>query len=210
MDGKVVGAPPAISAARAGPPHGRMAQDAPYWQLYSWWRLWRCHTGYPGSSQGARPRRRAPCLRVNLAGEINLSWTACYDGYECARLDVPMDWLDPTDEERVVLAVIRLSAVRRDDYRGAVFFNPGGPGGSGILSMRDHGKQLQTVVGDNHDIITFDPRGVGRSVPRIQCWEDYQRQHFWELQDVNNVNSYPGAAYDEFARAMAYSGICEA
>lgn len=36
-----------------------------------------------------------------------------------------MDWLDPTDDLRVVLAVIRLAATERENYRGPVFFNPG-------------------------------------------------------------------------------------
>lgn len=36
-----------------------------------------------------------------------------------------MDWLDPTDDLRVVLAVIRLRATDRDNYGGPVFFNPG-------------------------------------------------------------------------------------
>lgn len=36
-----------------------------------------------------------------------------------------MDWLDPTDGLRVVLAVIRLPAADRKNYGGPIFFNPG-------------------------------------------------------------------------------------
>lgn len=36
-----------------------------------------------------------------------------------------MDWQDPTDEERVVLAISRLRATNMTDYRGPVIFNPG-------------------------------------------------------------------------------------
>jgi hypothetical protein len=36
-----------------------------------------------------------------------------------------MDWLDPTDNQRVVLAVIRLPATDHNNYGGPVFFNPG-------------------------------------------------------------------------------------
>ncbi|KAI1343268.1 hypothetical protein F5Y15DRAFT_369532 [Xylariaceae sp. FL0016] len=140
----------------------------------------------------------------------SLQWRRCYDGrYDCARLDVPMDWLDPTDDERVVLAVVRLGATELDDYRGPVFFNPGGPGGSGIYALEDHGAHLQTIVGRNHDIVTFDPRGIGASVPRVDCWGSPEKSRLWALQDVGVVDSHPGIIYDAFARATAFSRACE-
>lgn len=43
-----------------------------------------------------------------------------------------MDWLDPSDDSRVVLAVIRLRATNMTDYRGPVFFNPGVSESSGV------------------------------------------------------------------------------
>ncbi|KAL8372187.1 hypothetical protein RB595_001810 [Gaeumannomyces hyphopodioides] len=141
----------------------------------------------------------------------SLTWHRCYDdGYDCARLDVPMDWLDPSDGDRVVLAVMRLRATNMTDYRGPTFFNPGGPGGSGIWSMLDHGKHIQTIVGANHDIVTFDPRGVGASVPRIECWRSRQERTFWGLAEVGVSDSHPGVLYDEYARAAAVSSRCEA
>ena len=141
----------------------------------------------------------------------NIEWHACYeDRYECARLDVPMDWLDPTEEERVVLAVLRLRAKnpKGDDYRGPLIFNPGGPGGSGIWALRDHGLALQTVVGDNYDIVSFDPRGIGASVPRIECWGSAQDRMLWSMQDAGVVDAHPGVLYDAFARATAFSQNC--
>ena len=97
---------------------------------------------------------------LQIPSTRNITWHSCYSGkYDCARLDVPMDWLDPSDDLRVVLAVVRLRATDQANYRGPIFFNPGGPGGSGIYSMLDHGELLQSVVGTSYDIITFDPRG---------------------------------------------------
>ncbi|KAF3764181.1 alpha/beta-hydrolase [Cryphonectria parasitica EP155] len=139
-----------------------------------------------------------------------LEWHACFDsGYDCARLDLPRDWLEPNDEDRVVLAIARLRANDTNDYRGPVFFNPGGPGGSGIWALRDHGKQLQTIVGTNHDIITFDPRGVGASVPRIECWDTVEKRHDWALQETPVIDSHDGVLYDVWARASAFSMACE-
>lgn len=120
-----------------------------------------------------------------------------------------MDWLDPSDDLRVVLAVIRLRATDTDNYRGPIFFNPGGPGGSGIYSLLDHGNLLQNVVGTSYDIITFDPRGIGATTPRIDCWSSAQNYHFWNLQDVGVVDAHPDTLYESYTRMAAYSQMCE-
>ncbi|KAI1398387.1 alpha/beta-hydrolase [Hypoxylon fuscum] len=141
-----------------------------------------------------------------------LQWHRCYnDTYDCARLDVPMDWLDPSDDahERVALAVIRLGATETDDYKGPIFFNPGGPGGSGVFALTNRGALLQTIAGKNHDIISFDPRGISASVPRIDCWGSPEKSRLWDLQDVGVVDAHPGLIYDAFARATALSQNCE-
>ncbi|KAI1260403.1 hypothetical protein F5Y18DRAFT_256863 [Xylariaceae sp. FL1019] len=146
----------------------------------------------------------------NIDPSRDLDWHSCYDGaFDCARLDLPLDWLDPTEEERVVLPIIRLRATETDDYRGPVFFNPGGPGGSGVFALKDRGVHLQTIIGRNHDLISFDPRGVGAATPRAECWSHREQSQLWELQDVGIVNAHPGIIYDVFARAVAFSRQCE-
>lgn len=36
-----------------------------------------------------------------------------------------MDWVDPSDDQRVVLAITRIPAVNKTDYLGPVILNPG-------------------------------------------------------------------------------------
>lgn len=149
-------------------------------------------------------------LWASIPPSRTLEWHSCFDAqYDCARLDVPLDWLDPTEDDRVILAIARLRATDKKNYKGPVFFNPGGPGGSGIWALKDHGKQLQTVIGNNYDIITFDPRGIGASVPRIDCWGSGQRRHNWAMQETPVLDSHQGVYYDAWARAAAYSLACE-
>ncbi|KAI2463887.1 alpha/beta-hydrolase [Annulohypoxylon bovei var. microspora] len=141
-----------------------------------------------------------------------LRWHRCYDDtYDCARLDVPMDWLDPSDDPsgRVILAITRLRATELDGYQGNIIFNPGGPGGSGVYALTDRGALLQTIAGRNHDIISFDPRGIGASIPRIDCWGSEEKSRLWALQDVGVVGAHPGVIFDSFARATAFSQVCE-
>jgi pimeloyl-ACP methyl ester carboxylesterase len=51
-----------------------------------------------------------------------------------------------------------------------LLINPGGPGGSGVQLVLLAGQALQSVVGTDHDIIGFDPRGIGASIPNLDCF----------------------------------------
>ncbi|KAF5027239.1 hypothetical protein F66182_655 [Fusarium sp. NRRL 66182] len=152
--------------------------------------------GKPWSWGGVKPSRE-------------LQWEPCYDNFECARLDVPMDWLEPSDDKRVVLGVIKLAAKTKDNPVPPLFINPGGPGGSGVSLLKKTGALTQAIVGDNHDIISFDPRGVGVSTPRVECWGSSQKRMIWTLQETPVADEYPGLIYDAYARASAYSSTCE-
>jgi pimeloyl-ACP methyl ester carboxylesterase len=136
-------------------------------------------------------------------------WHSCFDNFQCARLLLPLDWTDTSKPDRIALAIIKIPATDLSDYRGAVWTNPGGPGGSGVYSMRRNGHNLQKIVGQNHDIISFDPRGIGASTPRLECWGSKQNAKVWKLQNVGLIDSHPGILYDAYARAYALSGACE-
>jgi hypothetical protein len=80
---------------------------------------------------------------VDIKPSRDLVWHDCFAGFKCARLDVPLDWLAHSDEARVVPAIIKLLATDLKYYKGPVFINPGGPGGSGIWSLKRSGKAFQ-------------------------------------------------------------------
>ncbi|VBB71908.1 Putative protein of unknown function [Podospora comata] len=180
------------------------------------WPFWKSNT----NGSDGKPTEPPPTFRwADITPSPTLTWHQCYSpDHDCARLDVPMDWQSPSDSARVVLAIIRLRAVatsaskNKTDYRGPVFFNPGGPGGSGIWSMLDHGRELQAILGkEQYDLVSFDPRGVGNSVPRIECWSQQQDRGVWDLQNsvLGTVDAHPGVVYDAYARAQAFSQVCE-
>ncbi len=97
-------------------------------------------------------------------------WAAITDGdtaMECAMVPVPLDYADPGGRQ-IGIAVSRLKATAPAKRRGALLVNPGGPGGSTItfpLNVADSGL---AELGTDHDLIGFDPRGVGYS-DRIVC-----------------------------------------
>jgi hypothetical protein len=63
---------------------------------------------------------------------------------------VPLDWLDPSPSRLVTIAIIRYNATDKTNYKGPIFINPGGPGGSGIWFIKHLAPYYQSVVGSNH------------------------------------------------------------
>ncbi|KAM0256962.1 hypothetical protein ACHAQJ_004663 [Trichoderma viride] len=107
----------------------------------------------------------------------DLEYHDCHGQFKCARLRVPLDWLNETDTRVATIAMIKLPAVVPDDdptFGGAIFTNPGGPGGSGVDFLLQMGRYLQHTAdkpGRRHyEIISFDPRGVGNSLPASDCF----------------------------------------
>jgi pimeloyl-ACP methyl ester carboxylesterase len=69
------------------------------------------------------------------------------------------------------LAVARHRSTGDDSQRlGSLFLNPGGPGGSGLDALPMAWSWLPPEVQDRYDLVTWDPRGVGRTTPApIAC-----------------------------------------
>ncbi|EEB97476.1 hypothetical protein MPER_03199 [Moniliophthora perniciosa FA553] len=89
-----------------------------------------------------------------------LAWIDCYEGFECGRLQVPLNYSNP-EGPSAAIALIRIRAnvsIDSAEYLGPILFNPGGPGGSGVDLIRDRGKFLGTVVGPRFDIVGLTPR----------------------------------------------------
>jgi len=102
-----------------------------------------------------------------------LHWTACYEKFQCARLEVPMDYSKPHEEKAAVALVRYPSKYQQDNprWRGPILYNPGGPGGSGTELILALGELLSIIVGDEYDHVGFDPRGVGETTPSFSAFD---------------------------------------
>ncbi|MDQ1124904.1 alpha/beta hydrolase [Microbacterium trichothecenolyticum] len=98
-----------------------------------------------------------------------LTWEPCGAGFDCTSVTAPRDYADPSAGD-LRLAVIRHRATSGAPL-GSLLTNPGGPGVSGVDTVRD---SLSLVADDkltsSYDIIGFDPRGVGQSSP-VTCFD---------------------------------------
>ncbi|KJK34696.1 peptidase [Streptomyces variegatus] len=125
-----------------------------------------------------------------------LSWTACPapdeaqgggaspsplpdDGeWQCATMKVPLDWGDPKGDT-IGLELIRVETTGEENERiGSLIFNFGGPGGSGVTSLPAFADGYETLR-TRYDLVSFDPRGVGRSDPVI-CENDQQLDAYFQ------------------------------
>ncbi|KIJ43913.1 hypothetical protein M422DRAFT_252838 [Sphaerobolus stellatus SS14] len=132
-----------------------------------------------------------------------LEWHPCAENRECARFEVPMYYTDSSGEKFAV-ALIRVKAKVSPDskaYRGPILFNPGGPGGSGVILIDAIGENMQRLLGEEYDIIGFDPRGIGRTTPRISLFNDDFERAFWEHDALNVVSASSDSLAREYARS---------
>jgi pimeloyl-ACP methyl ester carboxylesterase len=139
----------------------------------------------------------AGCDRGGQVGR-ELAWNDCDDGFECAKLRVPLDYGKPGGEQ-LEIAVIRLPA--GGDRIGSLVMNPGGPGGSGVGYARAARLVLSEKVRRRFDIVGFDPRGVGESAP-VECLNDERLDAFLAL-DTTPDSPREQAALEAGARGFA-------
>ncbi|CAI6092942.1 unnamed protein product, partial [Clonostachys chloroleuca] len=131
---------------------------------------------------------------------------------ECAKLPVPLDYQDKCGE-KIDLALIRIRATAQPS-KGSVLLNPGGPGLSGIQFVTTAGKLYQEVLGGEYDLVSWDPRGTGRTIP-FKCQKSKNTK---SRRGINNPlphdilpqqdlwGEVKGGTWDDFGN---FAGDCE-
>ncbi|KAI0743109.1 TAP-like protein-domain-containing protein [Daedaleopsis nitida] len=112
-----------------------------------------------------------------MGNTMSVQWGSCEPfGYpnttlSCGLFEVPLDYHDRSAGHGRI-SVIKANAT--GDRQGTFFFNPGGPGGSGLASLveGDFYATLLDFTGGNYDVVSWDPRGVGTfSIPgEVYCF----------------------------------------
>src|SRR5487761_1284918 len=88
---------------------------------------------------------------------------------DCTMLNVPLNYSQPNGRH-ISLALDMIPATAPvSQQQGILLVNPGGPGGSGLSLPAELADGLSPSVARDYDIIGFDPRGVGSSVPELSC-----------------------------------------
>ncbi|WQF84476.1 Putative peptidase S33 tripeptidyl aminopeptidase-like, alpha/Beta hydrolase [Colletotrichum destructivum] len=152
---------------------------------------------------------------TTITPSTKLEYHPCYKEFQCARLKVPLDWLDETNEHTVALAITKLPAKVPDDdpaFGGTIFTNPGGPGGSGVGLMLREGHILQDTAdaAKKYEILSWDPRGIQFTSPRADCYEDLLARDTDSIQRlaIGPLDSSPDALRRHWARTHGYGKLC--
>ncbi|KAK6956235.1 hypothetical protein Daesc_001508 [Daldinia eschscholtzii] len=148
----------------------------------------------------------------------SLQYTKCYGNLKCAKLGVPMDWLDDSAQNTtdVSIAVVALPAtVPEDDpsFGGTIIINPGGPGGSGVDFLLEIGELIQGIADGNkhYEVLSFDPRGVGYSEPKADCYNDELARDVTslELRGMGPLSGGESVVRRQASLLSAYGKLCE-
>ena len=124
--------------------------------------------GLPSST--AAPTTPAPTTTVVGAPAPAVSWQACGEGLECGTMKVLLDQADAS-KGTIDLYVERRKALEPDQRIGTLLVNPGGPGVAGTQLVEQASFYFSQALRDRFDIVSWDPRGTGRSIP-LDCADD--------------------------------------
>lgn len=124
--------------------------------------------------------------------------------WSCATMLAPLDWGRPKGDT-IGIALIRAKADGpAKDRIGSLVFNFGGPGGSGVTTLPAFGEDY-AALRTRYDLVSFDPRGVGRSAP-VLCESDSQLDAFFQ-QDATPENT--AEQKQLIARTVKFNDACE-
>jgi pimeloyl-ACP methyl ester carboxylesterase len=164
----------------------------------------------------ASPATTAPASSVpGAAGPIiptasTLRWHACSGELallrvpDCTMLSVPLNYADPGGRH-ITLALDMIPATAPPSrQQGILLVNPGGPGHSGLTLAVAVAQGLARGVAADYDIVGFDPRGVGSSVPALSC-----DPGFFSGARPAYIPANPTAEQVQISLARLYADDCE-
>jgi pimeloyl-ACP methyl ester carboxylesterase len=143
----------------------------------------------------------------NTFSTTPIAWEACEQapvaGLECAVYEVPLDYRDPSGE-RIELALRRMPASGPNSI-GTLFFNPGGPGGTGTGQFVEWLEQFPAPVREQFDLVSWDPRGIGESTS-VQCFSSPEA----EAAALGNLGAFPVSFAEQEAFVAGWRAFAEA
>ncbi|MGV9700936.1 alpha/beta hydrolase [Streptomyces sp. NPDC003483] len=124
--------------------------------------------------------------------------------WQCATMKAPLDWADPKGDT-IGIALIRARTSGDPARRiGSLVFNFGGPGGSGVTTLPAFGGDYAKLR-TRYDLVSFDPRGVGRS-DGVKCEDDTQLDAYFQQDAIPDDAAQRKALVDN---TKAFNAACE-
>ncbi|MEV6021564.1 alpha/beta hydrolase [Streptomyces sp. NPDC052036] len=163
----------------------------------------------------AVPADATPPRPADTVQAAELSWkncaTATHPTLQCASVTVPLDYANPRGRQ-ITVALSRVPHTAKTS-QGPLLVNPGGPGGSGLKLAGFVASALPKAVAAQYDVIGFDPRGVGKSEPALNCRpghfdpvrpDSVPSTHALELANLNRATSFARDCALKYASVLPY------
>ncbi|WP_345639623.1 alpha/beta hydrolase [Streptomyces tremellae] len=158
----------------------------------------------------AAPETRGVVMAAHRAARAGIAFGACPKEemlpkpVTCGTVRVPLDYAHP-EGRTIALTVSRVPATGVAAKRqGALVYNPGGPGGSGMSFPMAGELPEWKKIAAAYDLVGYAPRGVGRSAP-LSCEspEEFAKA-------PTDAPEHPSPAYkrERIAEAKAYAAGC--
>lgn len=149
----------------------------------------------------------SPCPAPNAAQGSDTDAPSPLPGgtrWECAKIKVPLDYSKPKGRT-IGIETIRAKKRKGGAKRiGSLLFNFGGPGGSGVGSLPSFAKDYEKLR-SRYDLVSFDPRGVGRS-EGVRCLSGKQMDAYFAADGTPDTSAEEKRL---FARQEAFAKGCQ-
>ncbi|MEV4440118.1 alpha/beta hydrolase [Streptomyces sp. NPDC049577] len=202
----------ATSAANPNASHAETSSTTPQ-------RLdWNPCTAPSGEETGTAASEAADTGKGGKGGKARARTATTSPEWECATLRAPLDYAHP-DGESIGLALIRAKATDQAHRIGSLVFNFGGPGGSGVTTLPAFAEDYRNLR-TRYDLVSFDPRGVGRS-GGVTCMNDKELDAYYaedstpadkaaEKTLVGRVEQYAKACEEHSGKMLPHVGTANA
>lgn len=131
----------------------------------------------------------------------DLTWVPCYDDKWCANLVVPLDYAKP-EVGTTWIAFIKSEGANSTGQD--VLYNPGGPNGSGVLSiLAGLAEEFHGMTEGLYNFVSFDPRGVNASGIDPTCFPGDP-----ETRTATFSKPNPEDPYELFYTSVAMGQYC--
>lgn len=169
---------------------------------------------------------------IKRDGESTLEWKACdtvgntTTELLCSKLQVPRDYSDPDCTETITLKIAK-SPATKEPKKSSILMNPGGPGYAGRNDLDQLHPIMQTyvctcpackpstslticsILGGHHDVISWDFRGTGETLP-VDCFAtEAERAMFNDQLLAQTTNGSNVAAGEAWATASWVAAVCK-
>ncbi|KAI9035598.1 uncharacterized protein KD926_003202 [Aspergillus affinis] len=139
----------------------------------------------------------------------NLTWTPCFDAFNCSRLEVPLDYSNKS-LGTTSIAFIKLAGKNATLESPSIVLIPGGPGGSGVDLLLTFQNLIGEMLGEQYNFVSFDPRGVNNSGLHLDCFSGNKKARlaFYRLHRTGATNISSTSLEEQYYSSSIYGEWC--